>query len=326
MSTHPAPKTKFTGFKKQTSRWKPLTTLSSGKKKQLWNIKTKEEVIAQLGGDSVVEHRGGYRVGVATNPSRSCVELTEAGIRSADFPLSIYLQDNTRILNLNDNELTSIPKGISLLSDALEELHAVNNVISKLPDDLSHCSDILRVLDLSHNAFSSFPAPILTLKRLERLNLSHNSLSVLPDTVAAQWKELKYLGLKSNRLKSLPTEMVSCQSLQQIELGQNRFQSIPSCLYELGSLSILQISHNPLKSIDLNAMPGRWHRSLVECNLQFCHLDNLAPLNHDTFPHLLQLSLFGNPFMLNPELGALVRVTGQTAPPVLAYLRRLPPV
>jgi len=87
---------------------------------------------------------------------------------------SILALSNIRELFLNNNELTTIPDGISELH-ALEKLNLSHNKLSNIPAEIGRLY-LLKELDLSDNYISTIPMELGNLYNLETISLANNPL------------------------------------------------------------------------------------------------------------------------------------------------------
>lgn len=83
-----------------------------------------------------------------------------------------------RVLNLNQNHLSSIPPEIGTLQ-TLEQLNLSNNLLDHIPAELGHLEQ-LQELYLDGNALTSFPHTLGELLNLRKLLLQKNKLRALP--------------------------------------------------------------------------------------------------------------------------------------------------
>lgn len=151
------------------------------------------------------------------------------------------------VLRLNNNLLTSFPRGLACLAPKLESLHLVNNRITDICS-IEELPPRLRNLDISCNFIRSkhlkvfhaadaplpcFRAPPLfcnhmnhkSLCNLGNLNCSHNEL-----------KEITFFD-KDQRL--------FFPKLFSLNISYNQFIFLPVELYQFGELKLLNISNNP---------------------------------------------------------------------------------
>ena len=87
---------------------------------------------------------------------RTAIELNLMGLGRRSFDRNILKLQNLRILNLSNNQITSLPKDLGSLPN-LQELNLAQNLIGKSPEskwvwmDGVHISKNLKLLDLSSN-------------------------------------------------------------------------------------------------------------------------------------------------------------------------------
>lgn len=111
---------------------------------------------------------------------------------------SLHRLHNLLILNIDNNELTTLPPTVGQLS-SLIELNASNNNIITLPSEITQLQH-LKTLYLRNNQLSQLPANIDKLASLEVLDLSLNKLKKIPAKLS-KIKQLKRLYLTGNDLK-----------------------------------------------------------------------------------------------------------------------------
>ena len=104
-----------------------------------------------------------------------------------------------RELNLESNELTSLPAEIGQLT-SLSKLDLGDNELTSLPAEIGQLK-ALKELSLSDNQLTSLPAEIGQLTSLKELDLSNNQLTILPLEIG-QLTALKELNLCDNELAS----------------------------------------------------------------------------------------------------------------------------
>ena len=84
-----------------------------------------------------------------------------------------------RVLNLNQNCLSSIPPEIGTLQ-TLEQLNLSNNLLNQVPEELGQLEQ-LQELYLDGNALTTFPHSLGELLNLRKLLLHKNMLRALPN-------------------------------------------------------------------------------------------------------------------------------------------------
>ncbi|MBY0538208.1 leucine-rich repeat domain-containing protein [Patescibacteria group bacterium] len=104
---------------------------------------------------------------------------------------------NNTILDLSNQNLTSVPQ-ITFSNTAILELSLANNSLTgSLPGEIRFLQN-LKVLNLSNNQFTGLPAEIGQLQNLEVLDVSNNKITGLPNELG-NLKNLKVLKLTGNQ-------------------------------------------------------------------------------------------------------------------------------
>ncbi|XP_016837509.1 leucine-rich repeat protein 1 [Nasonia vitripennis] len=159
---------------------------------------------------------------------RTTEELCLAGLQRKSFDRQILKLQSLRILNLSDNNITSLPRELGTLAK-LQELNVSGNQLGKGPISkwswLS-CSNIaknLRLLNLSNNQMSQVPEQINKLGGLVTLYLDNNLFSYLPPGIGSL-NRLKFLYLAKNNLSHLPGSMRNLR-LFELNVCDNKFDN-----------------------------------------------------------------------------------------------------
>jgi len=98
-----------------------------------------------------------------------------------ELPKSIRNLKSLKHINLNHNQLRSLPKEICELI-SLEEVFLLDNSITELPKSIGKLT-YLRHLDLTRNELDSLPLSMAKLKELEYLNLNFNNFQEIPKII-----------------------------------------------------------------------------------------------------------------------------------------------
>ena len=167
------------------------------------------------------------------------VKIAE-GLKS--FPQELYtLAETLEILDLTDNELTSLPNDLNRLKK-LRILFISNNQFKTVPKALATCPN-LSMIGLRNNQIDTFEEDALPLTT-RWLILTDNQLKKLPDSMGDLLLLQKCM-LSGNQLTELPQSMTKCQNLELLRIAVNQLTSFPTWLLTLPKLSWLAYGGNP---------------------------------------------------------------------------------
>ncbi|QUM75987.1 serine/threonine-protein kinase [Moritella sp. 24] len=164
------------------------------------------------------------------------------------FPLEILsLADSLEILDLSNNQLTTLPAEIAQLTK-LKILFASNNLFVTLPEVLGQCPN-LEMVGFKSNQINQVPENSLPVK-LRWLILTDNRIEVLPDSLGER-PRLQKLALAGNCLTELPQTMSQCHNLELVRISANRLTACPEQLFGLPKLAWFAFSGNPFSQSDV---------------------------------------------------------------------------
>ena len=160
-------------------------------------------------------------------PAPGVVDLAERNL--AEFPAVTKALRAAVEINLEGNELVSVPTGALSRLTRLETLRLTGCALTHLPDDLGRCESIARLfaganritdaspafelpcavhVGLAHNRIGALPPPEVTARAeaLISLDLTHNDLCVADDALAslAAMPSLRALSLAGNPVAMAP--------------------------------------------------------------------------------------------------------------------------
>ncbi|GGJ84938.1 leucine-rich repeat-containing protein kinase family protein [Pseudomonas matsuisoli] len=159
------------------------------------------------------------------------------------FPEDIFgLADTLEVLNLSDNNLTSLPHDLSRLRK-LRVVFCSGNPFTVLPEALGDCPN-LEMVGFKSCRVQHVPAHALP-SALRWLILTDNDVTTLPDALGSR-PRLQKLMLAGNRLDDLPSGLAEAQRLELLRIAANRFEQLPDWLLTLPRLAWLAFAGNPL--------------------------------------------------------------------------------
>ncbi len=162
--------------------------------------------------------------------------------------------------------LTEFPEEIISLSETLEVLDLSDNQLTTLPNSIVQLKH-LQILFLSHNNFVEFPSILAKCPNLTMIGFKSNQIQKVPENAFSpllRWLILtdnkiqklpKSIGdvrllqkcmLAGNLLEALPDEMSQCENLELLRISTNRLKEIPNWLFELPKLSWVAFGGNPV--------------------------------------------------------------------------------
>ncbi|KAE9551869.1 hypothetical protein FO519_004918 [Halicephalobus sp. NKZ332] len=183
------------------------------------------------------------------------------------------------VLNLNSNKLTDLQNdAMYKFKRNLTELLVAFNRLTEIPYDVLEGMDQLKHLDLSKNrikdlddiAFGSLP-------NLVRLNLAGNFLRKITNNhIFNSLRALAYLDLSYNRLKILgKTAFEKLTGLESLFLQSNSLVEFPrAALSGLDKLRYLLLDHNHIKTIPNFAV--QWLTHLERLSLSRNHIQSIG--------------------------------------------------
>jgi Leucine-rich repeat (LRR) protein len=153
------------------------------------------------------------------------------------FP-NIFDLVNLKVLSLQDNEISVIPKEIQKLTN-LKTIELNENEIQIIPKEFFELKN-LKKIDLSKNIIEVIPDEISKLVKLEELDLPNNQIKVLPASFG-QLKKLVDCDISENLIRELPCEFANLKSLKYLKLDSTSETLItpPSFIVKKGEFSII---------------------------------------------------------------------------------------
>ena len=166
-----------------------------------------------------------------------------------EFPMEILtLADSLEILDLSDNQLTTLPSELAQLKK-LKIIFASNNLFTVLPEVLGQCEN-LEMIGFKSNQIHHVPANSLP-EKLRWLILTDNVIETLPDTLGER-PRLQKLALAGNKLTKLPLTLAKANNLELVRIWANNLTECPEQLLNLPKLAWFAFSGNPFSRSTLN--------------------------------------------------------------------------
>ncbi|KAG7202197.1 hypothetical protein KM043_015874 [Ampulex compressa] len=155
-------------------------------------------------------------------------ELSLTGLGRKSFDRQILRLQNLKVLNLSENQLSSLPKELGNLPH-LQELVIAQNQLGKgtiskwLWLDQVAIKSNLRLLDISDNLLQELPKQIGKLDALVTLKVRQNMLRSLPQSIG-NLPSLRYLDLSKNLLTHVTGSMKNLKLLE-LDISENAFSN-----------------------------------------------------------------------------------------------------
>lgn len=169
-----------------------------------------------------------------------------------------------RTLNLDHNQLTSVPLG---LPPSVKELYLKGNLIGQFRGGAFDGVSELTVLDLSANRLTSkglLKESLANATHLESLNLEGNRLKQVPRHLP---RSLKTLNLEGNLISSIKkTTLSTLKNLEHLGLARNKIIKVaPGAFKALPVLHQLDLCHNSLRQVP-RELPRALHSVVLTHN------------------------------------------------------------
>lgn len=140
-------------------------------------------------------------------------------------------------------QLTSFPLEILSLADSLEVLDLSNNQLTTLPPELKQLSK-LKIIFASNNNFRTLPEVLGQCPNLEMVGFKSNQINWVPENSLPP--KLRWLILTDNQLQTLPDSLGERPRLQKLALAGNLLTHLPETMSQLSNLELVRISANKL--------------------------------------------------------------------------------
>ena len=156
--------------------------------------------------------------------------------------------DNKKVEDLNlagpNNVLSNLIYNDSIWGSfkRLKKLELNNNELKTLPASLQAISSSLEILFLSENKFDTIPEVVGNLRRLRMLSFRGNCLTELSSTHLPT--SLVWLILTNNQISRIDPNVSKLQGLRKLMLSHNKISEIPLELGECKNLELVRLASN----------------------------------------------------------------------------------
>ncbi|EGD77334.1 TKL protein kinase [Salpingoeca rosetta] len=217
---------------------------------------------------------------IAAGRWNSTIRVNIHGLRTPSFALTTLNPfEGLFHINLSNNSLTSI--SLTLLST---------------PRNRFHRRDIVSMLDLSHNALFAVPVNVISqLERLHTLALDHNQITRLGAGTFDRCDGLVNLGISNNFLSVVEAGALrNLHHLRELKVNGNLITQLNTRLLDpdLGYLSQLDVSNNPLRVVAANAFAHA--PKLILLTISHATIDHLPATLFDPLTTVMNLDLSFN--------------------------------
>lgn len=232
------------------------------------------------------------KLGDTLDMPTNITSLTLYGLGLVSIPSAIFDLKFLSHLSLANNIIASIEElTASSAAGSITELDVSRNSLTNIPSNIDRLVH-LTVLNLGHNSIKKcVPDSLANIKALREVILEWNRILSIPNEVLSTMGELKILNLANNKIQPmipamcfhssleilnlsgneklvfldddlLESELQQSPSLQELYLSNTSLTSLPTWLYRLNQLKVLDCQYSNLTNIDLiNSIP-----SLQEAN------------------------------------------------------------
>jgi len=231
---------------------------------------------------------------------------------------------NLEILNIGNNQLTSLPETIGNLTN-LKYLDIGNNQLTILPETIGNLTNLIE-LHISANKIKYLPNNVTNLVKLKFLHSNDNLLYKLPDSFG-NLINLNEIWLSENKLKTLPNSITKLVNLDKLHISDNEITELPDSFGNLTKLTKLWIYNNELSELPysigklINVTDLEINNNLLTnlpntiknlVNLEYLDISNNKIIEFNEVHHftkLIDLTMNNNTLIELPkEIGKLVNL------------------
>ena len=227
--------------------------------------------------------------------------LNENQIKSFDRDMFNEIKELI-LLNLADNDLTILPKGLFMGLRNLKYLYLNGNWINSLEKELFNENNKLTYLNLAENSLFVLPKGLFTaLENLEYLSLFANQINLFDKELFNETNKLTVLHLTDNNLTVLSNRLfMGMRNLEILSLRGNQINSLDGGLFnETDKLTMLDFRDNDLQVIPKGLFAGL--TNLAYLRLSINQITLLDEALFDENNKLIELNLADNNLTVLPN-------------------------
>ncbi|PKS10950.1 hypothetical protein jhhlp_002709 [Lomentospora prolificans] len=190
------------------------------------------------------------------------------GNKVSELPADLDRVGRLRILNIGENDFTSLPFECLAKLPLTELIVRSNKLSGTLIDaDVSTLSS-LQTLDVSSNQLTRIvpPGRSIGLPALHQLTLSMNRLQGLPDV--SSWTSLVTLSADENSIPEIPEGFTSLDRLRHVDFTSNDIRVIPPEVARMDNLAMLRIAGNPLRDKKFSSISTDELKDILSARLE----------------------------------------------------------
>lgn len=169
-------------------------------------------------------------------------DISQIQVRNSAAPETSNITEIADLtLILEEAKLREFPRGFNVLTN-LVGLNMNYNEISSIPSSVTELKQLGRFL-IAHNLLSEFPFQLFFNVHLTSLNLRNNKLTSI-DPAIKKLGLLRHLSFEGNRISAVPRELFELVFLRFLGLGDNLLRELPPELGNLRELETLRVCNN----------------------------------------------------------------------------------
>ena len=226
-------------------------------------------------------------------------EIDLTGARLTSIPAWVYEAVNLKVLVLDHNRISRLPKGL-IAFDSLKRIYWRYNELGDSQPKLPKMRGVTKI-DLTGNSLVKLPK-VHRLKDLEELILEENDFVKIPIWRTRKLKKLKELDLSKNSLIVDKRWYGLLDHVEILKLNKCELQTLHPSLYRMSGLKELQVQVNKLSTVPAGIS------NLARLEKLSFYKNQLKELPDDFFElsRLRVIDLYYNEFEILPdEIGEL---------------------